>query len=80
MIYSFVDEVKIVSDILRGVDSDFFISFFSKVEGRDDSMKEDSISEELEDYTLDEIMIEDEMERSFRSIFFSESYRKRVKK
>lgn len=43
-------------------------------------MKEDSISEELEDYTLDEIMIEDEMERSFRSIFFSESYRKRVKK
>lgn len=43
-------------------------------------MKEDSISEELEDYTLDEIMIEDEMERSFRSIFFFESYRKRVKK
>lgn len=77
---SSVDEVKTASDTQRGADSDSSIPSLSKAEGRDDSMKEDSISEELEDYTLDETMTEDEMERSFRSILPSESHRKRAKK
>lgn len=80
MIHSSVDEVKTASDTQRGADSDSSIPSLSKAEGRDDSMKEDSISEELEDYTLDETMTEDEMERSFRSILPSESHRKRAKK
>lgn len=80
VIHSSVDEVKTASDTQRGADSDSSIPSLSKAEGRDDSMKEDSISEELEDYTLDETMTEDEMERSFRSILPSESHRKRAKK
>lgn len=80
VIHSSVDEVKTASDTQRGADSDSSIPSLSKAEGRDDSMKDDSISEELEDYTLDETMTEDEMERSFRSILPSESHRKRAKK
>jgi hypothetical protein len=75
-----VEDVKTASDTQREVDSESSIRSLSKVEGKDDSMKEDSISEELEDYTLDETMTEDEMERSFRSILPSESHRKRAKK
>nr|XP_022322743.1 centrosome-associated protein 350-like [Crassostrea virginica] len=75
------EELKTVSDTQRGgADSDSSIRSLSKAEGKDDSLKEDSISEELEDNTLDETMTEDEMERSFRSILPSESHRKRAKK
>lgn len=75
------EELKTASDTQRGgADSDSSIRSLSKAEGKDDSLKEDSISEELEDYTLDETMTEDEMERSFRSILPSESHRKRAKK
>lgn len=77
---SSVEGVKTASDTQREVDSESSIPSLSKAEGKDDSLKEDSISEELEDYTLDETMTEDEMERSFRSILPSESHRKRAKK
>ncbi|XP_062614422.1 centrosome-associated protein 350-like [Saccostrea cucullata] len=74
------ENVRTASDSQRGADSDSSIRSLSKAEGKDDSLKEDSISEELEDYTLDETMTEDEMDRSFRSILPSESHRKRAKK